>query len=73
MPHRVTNEDLLVRCQTATHEAAHIVGLAGGMPTLATVTMLRNKLRAAHCAAQELKTRMKQRDAALNYEHKSKH
>jgi hypothetical protein len=59
MPHHVTNEDLLMRCQTATHEAAHIVGLVGGQPSLETVTSLRNKLRAAHSAAQELKTRMK--------------
>lgn len=56
---RVTNEELLRRCQVAAQQAAHLAGLIGAAPRLETVKVLRNKLRCAYCAAQELKTRLK--------------
>ena len=63
MTERVTEADLLKRCYARTHEAADQVseldnkGVAA--VTVAEITKLRNVLREALSAAQELKTRIK--------------
>lgn len=60
---RVSNEDLVKRCYAATHEAADDVSrlhlLKPAPQRLELVKKLRNELREAYCAIQELKTRLK--------------
>ena len=67
MPLRVTNRELFNTCYEATHAAAdRLVTIKDGERergeplTVAQVTEMRNLLRRAHSAAQELKTRLKQ-------------
>lgn len=66
MPGRVTNLELFNRCDAAANEAADKLTMIGdGLRerheplTVEQMTKLRNLLREAYCAAQELKTRMK--------------
>jgi hypothetical protein len=72
MPTRVTNLELFDRCDRAANEAADKLTMLGDdyrehqqPPTLEAVTRVRNKLREALSAAQELKTRMKQAEQQL--------
>jgi len=61
MPRRVTNQELLQTVYAAANEAVDQLELlpADGALPLDRVTALRNKLREAYCAVQELKTRIK--------------
>ena len=64
MSKMVTNRELMVRCYSATQQAAdkvsslEVAGVAGLTP--AAVERVRKLLREALCAAQELKFRLKQ-------------
>ena len=62
MARKVTNADLLKTCYASTHEAADDVtrldAVAGPLP-VELLTALRNRLREALAAVQELKTRVK--------------
>jgi hypothetical protein len=56
-----TNEELFRRCYYGTHAAADELAplTSAGQLTPGKVAKLRNLLRDAYCAAQELKTRTK--------------
>lgn len=60
---RVSNAELLKRCYMRTHEAADLASelqmATGRVPDAARLTRLRNTLRDALCAVQEVKTRVK--------------
>lgn len=60
---KTTNAELFHRCYASGHMAADqltaLASQAGCLYTVAEVTKLRNTLREAYCAAQELKTRIK--------------
>jgi len=60
MPKQVTNQDLMQTVYAGIHRAADDVSPMMPMASLAQITHIRNLLREAYCAAQELKTRMKQ-------------
>lgn len=69
----MTNRELFNACYATTQIAGErLETLAGDLPALevaltpAKVKEVRDLLREAYCAAQELKTRLKQRDAAPN-------
>ena len=73
MPARVTNLELFNRCDSAANEAADkLTGIGDDHRErheplkLEQITRVRNLLREALSCAQELKIRMKQRDAAPN-------
>ena len=61
MPQRVTNQELFQTAYAAANEAVDQLELlpADGALPLDRVNALRNKLREAYCAVQELKTRLK--------------
>jgi hypothetical protein len=65
----VSDQELLQRCYSATHEAADKVSevWSAQPPDLKKITALRNKLREAYCAVQELKLRAQQQRKEIKH------